>query len=163
MKRVDELSTELGQKLMAKGYSVTTAESCTGGGIAQAITNIAGSSQWFSHGFVTYSNEAKQQLLGVTKTLLQEYGAVSQPVVEAMVMGALEMSRADIGVAVSGIAGPSGGGIEKPIGTVWIAWKLQGKLAESTCFTFSGDRKAVRNQAIYQSLLGLCKKLQNAV
>lgn len=159
LKNIESLSTQLGSQLASRGHFVTAAESCTGGGIAKAITEIAGSSQWFSYGFVTYGNNAKQQLLGVPEGLLAEYGAVSQPVVEAMVSGALREASADIAVAVSGVAGPGGGSPEKPVGTVWISWKKSENPPVSTCFLFEGDRKSIRNQTVEKSLQGLIEIL----
>ena len=159
MSTIDKLCQELGQKLIGRGYCVTTAESCTGGGIAQAITDIAGSSQWFSHGFVTYSNQAKQQLLAVPESLFLEHGAVSQAVAEAMVEGAINTANADLGVAVSGVAGPGGGSQEKPVGTVWIAWKLKNNPVKSRCYLFSGNRKNIRNQSVTESLTALIQAL----
>lgn len=155
MPRIQDLSDQLGQHLVARQLIVTTAESCTGGGVAQAITAIAGSSQWFSHGFITYSNQAKQQLLNVDSDLINTYGAVSQDVVESMACGALLASGADVAVAVSGIAGPDGGSSEKPVGTVWIGWASQENLVSSQKFLFLGNRNSVRNQSVEKSLEGL--------
>lgn len=155
MPRIQDLSEQLGQHLVARQLIVTTAESCTGGGVAQAITDIAGSSQWFSHGFITYSNQAKQQLLNVDSDLINTYGAVSQDVVESMACGALLASGADVAVAVSGIAGPDGGSSEKPVGTVWIGWASQENLVSSQKFLFLGNRNSVRNQSVEKSLEGL--------
>ena len=152
------LAIELGQSLLARGWQVTTAESCTGGGIAQAITAVAGSSQWFEQGFVTYSNRAKHQQLQVAETSLQEFGAVSSQVVTAMVKGALTQACADIAVAVSGIAGPCGGSEDKPVGTVWIAW-ADSRQPSSQCFHFKGDRSEVRQQTVVAALQGLIQRL----
>jgi len=161
MSLIDELSHQLVRQLTHHKLILTTAESCTGGGISQALTDIPGSSQCFSHGFISYSNLAKQQLLGVEAALIKQHGAVSQVVVEAMALGALNKANADIAVAVSGIAGPSGGTVEKPVGTVWISWLSRGFTAGSTPksqrFQFSGDRKSVRNQSVEESLKGLIK------
>ena len=155
MPRIQDLSDQLGQHLVARQLIVTTAESCTGGGVAQAITDIAGSSQWFSHGFITYSNQAKQQLVNVDPDLINTYGAVSQEVVESMACGALLASGADFAIAVSGIAGPDGGSPEKPVGTVWIGWASRENLILSQKFIFSGNRNSVRNQSVENSLEGL--------
>ncbi|HEY9101890.1 nicotinamide-nucleotide amidohydrolase family protein, partial [Chitinimonas sp.] len=122
------LAEQLGKALLARGWRVTAAESCTGGGIASAITDIAGSSGWFDMGWVTYSNEAKQRLLGVAPTTLAEHGAVSEPVVREMALGALQAAGADLAVAVSGVAGPSGGTPAKPVGTVCLAIALAGEV-----------------------------------
>ncbi|MFT5116926.1 MAG: nicotinamide-nucleotide amidase [Kiritimatiellia bacterium] len=155
MNRSYLLSLELGQSLSRRQLTVTTAESCTGGGIAQAITDIPGSSQWFSQGFITYSNSAKQQLLGVNPQLFEIEGAVSQAVVEAMATGALKAANAELSIAISGIAGPDGGTVEKPVGTVWICWLEQHAIPVSQCFQFMGDRKEIRNQAVIEALRGI--------
>lgn len=121
---IDRLSRELGEALQARGWFAATAESCTGGGVATAITDIAGSSGWFDRGFVTYTNEAKQQMLGVSIDSLLRHGAVSEAVVLEMARGGLARSDAGICVAISGIAGPGGGSDDKPVGTVWFAWRI---------------------------------------
>ena len=139
---------------------VVTAESCTGGGIAQAMTSKAGSSAWFERGFVCYSNAAKQEQLGVGADVLAAHGAVSEATALAMAKGAVQRSRAHISVAVTGIAGPDGGTEEKPVGTVWIAWGQKLGYAEARCFRFSGDRAAVREQTIVQAIQGLCERLK---
>jgi nicotinamide-nucleotide amidase len=160
MSLIDELSLELAACLREQQLTITTAESCTGGGIAQAITDVPGSSQWFSHGFVTYSNTAKQQLINVPPSLIQNHGAVSQEVVEAMAAGALNIASSDLAIAVSGVAGPGGGTPKKPVGTVWIAWLRQNQPVTSQIFLFSGDRKNIRNQALVESFRGLLKLSQ---
>ena len=153
------LSTALGEKLLARGWRVATAESCTGGGVAAAITAIAGSSEWFEYGIVSYANSAKEKLLHVkSETLLQD-GAVSQAVVKQMITGVLALADADIAVAVSGIAGPSGGTPEKPVGTVWIAWGLASGITHSKRFQFLGDRAAVQQQSVVEALKGLLNLL----
>lgn len=154
-----QLSSLLGERLLAKGWQLATAESCTGGGIAAAITAIAGSSSWFEYGIVSYANSAKEKLLQVNSQTLLEHGAVSQAVVEEMVAGVLALSGADIAVAVSGVAGPTGGTAEKPVGTVWFAWGLASGEIYSECFHFVGDRTAVQSQAVVQGLTGLLKLL----
>mgnify|MGYP003452736609 CR=1 FL=1 len=154
-----QLSSLLGERLLAKGWQLATAESCTGGGIAAAITAIAGSSSWFEYGIVSYANSAKEKLLQVNSQTLLEHGAVSQSVVEEMVAGVLALSGADIAVAVSGVAGPTGGTAEKPVGTVWFAWGLASGEIYSECFHFVGDRTAVQSQAVVQGLTGLLKLL----
>lgn len=145
------LSQRLGRLLAERGLSISCAESCTGGGIAAAITDISGSSQWFERGFVTYANSAKNQMLGVSNAVLEAHGAVSQPVVEAMAVGALTEAGADIAIASSGIAGPGGGSEAKPVGTVWLAWAWQGTV-QSHCYQFDGDRRSVRHQAVHEAL-----------
>lgn len=156
------LAAQLGQHLSARSAKVTTAESCTGGGIAHAITSVPGSSRWFDCGFVTYSNEAKQQLLGVEIQVLREFGAVSAEVVRAMAQGAASVAAAEFAVAVSGIAGPDGGSAEKPVGTVWFAWRGPGGTI-SDCHHFPGDREAVRDQAVVIALQGLLQVLDGTV
>lgn len=140
--------------LKAKKLRVATAESCTGGGIAKALTDLAGSSDWLECGFVTYSNESKQSMLGVEARTLDEQGAVSEAVVVEMALGAVARSNAQLAVAVSGVAGPGGGSAEKPVGTVWIAWALEDDIC-ATCFHFQGDREAVRYQTIEAAVGGL--------
>ena len=137
------------------GLKFCCAESCTGGWIAKACTDLAGSSTWFDCGFVTYSNEAKQEMLGIDASLLVEHGAVSEAVVKAMSAGALNKSNADIAVAVSGIAGPGGGTPAKPVGTVWIAWKRADEEAVAKQFLFRGDRNRIRVQAVEAALKGV--------
>lgn len=154
---ITELARQLGLLLGELGLRVTTAESCTGGGIAEAITRIPGSSAWFEAGYITYSNAQKVVQLQVPPALLQEVGAVSGEVVEAMVAGACLHSGAACGVAVSGIAGPEGGTPEKPVGTVWIAWQVNGQ-RDSRCMHFSGDRQAVRQQTVEMTLDGLLQR-----
>jgi nicotinamide-nucleotide amidase len=153
------LSSLLGEKLLARTWRVATAESCTGGGIAAAITAIPGSSSWFEYGIVSYANRAKEKLLLVNPQTLLAQGAVSQAVVEQMAAGALAISGADIVVAVSGVAGPAGGTPEKPVGTVWFAWALVSGEIHSECFQFAGDRTAIQSQAVVQGLNGLLKLL----
>lgn len=154
-----ELSNVLGEKLLARGWRVATAESCTGGGISAAITAVPGSSSWFEYGIVSYANQAKEKLLQVNPQTLLHQGAVSQAVVEQMAVGVLALSGADIAVAVSGVAGPTGGTPERPVGTVWFAWALAGGQIYSECFHFAGDRAAIQSQAVAQGLNGLLKLL----
>ncbi|RYY74871.1 MAG: CinA family protein [Gammaproteobacteria bacterium] len=156
---LNDLSELLGQKLFARGWRVTTAESCTGGGIAAAITAIPNSSSWFEYGVVSYANRAKEKLLRVNSETLVREGAVSKTVVEQMVKGALDLSGAEIAVAVSGIAGPTGGTAEKPVGTVWFAWGLASGSINSDCCHFSGDRISVQQQSVQHALNGLLKLL----
>ena len=154
-KTVKELAQVLGEKLTNAGLIATTAESCTGGGVAYAITEISGSSLWFDRSFVTYSNGAKTQMLGVDAGLIDEFGAVSKEVVNAMAIGAVKNSDADIAVAISGIAGPNGGSEEKPVGTVCIAWYNAHSGHKTETYLFVGDRFEVRTQAIRLAILGL--------
>lgn len=149
------LAAQLGVLLKEKQSMLVTAESCTGGQIAQVITSIAGSSQWFERGFVTYTNLAKQEMLGVAPEILQAHGAVSEPTARAMAEGALRYSQADISVAVTGIAGPEGGTAEKPVGTVWLAWAKRNGSCEAKCCQFTGDRAAIRMQATKVALQGI--------
>jgi nicotinamide-nucleotide amidase len=151
---LETLALQLGEALLAKGWRLATAESCTGGWVAEAVTAIAGSSNWFDRGFVTYSNEAKQDMLGVQAATLDQFGAVSEAVVREMVAGALTQSRADLALAISGIAGPTGGSAEKPVGTVWIAWGLRTGAMQAHRFRFDGDRAAVRRQSVVAALQG---------
>lgn len=146
----------LGGRLKSLGAQVSTAESCTGGGIAEAITRIAGSSAWFEAGYVTYSNTQKTAQLGVPAELFVQVGAVSREVVEAMVRGAQARSGARYAVAVSGIAGPDGGSAEKPVGTVWLAWVDGTNLYAERCL-FVGDREAVRRQTVARALDGVLR------
>ncbi|WP_028635014.1 CinA family protein [Pseudomonas parafulva] len=154
MDPITTLANQLGEHLQRVGAQVSTAESCTGGGIAEAITRIAGSSAWFEAGYVTYSNAQKTRQLGVPEQLFGQVGAVSQEVVEAMVRGAQAASGARFAVAVSGVAGPGGGSPAKPVGTVWLAWG-DGSRVVSTRRQFDGDREAVRRQAVIAALEGL--------
>ncbi|WP_053143915.1 nicotinamide-nucleotide amidase [Erwinia billingiae] len=142
-----QLSTDVGQRLLQRKATVTAAESCTGGWIAKVLTDIAGSSQWFERGFVTYSNEAKADLVGVTAASLARFGAVSEQVVREMAEGARLQARANFALSVSGIAGPDGGSAEKPVGTVWFGFAAEGKETLAQRQVFSGDREAVRRQA----------------
>ncbi|WP_054989932.1 CinA family protein [Pseudomonas coronafaciens] len=154
MDQITGLADTLGKLLYAMSAQVTTAESCTGGGIAEAITRIAGSSAWFEAGYVTYSNAQKTRQLGVPDALFAQVGAVSQPVVEAMVRGAQRESGARYAVAVSGVAGPDGGSVEKPVGTVWLCWG-DGEALVAQCHRFDGDRDQVRRQTVEAALHGL--------
>jgi len=154
MDPITALSARLGEHLRRFNAQVTTAESCTGGGIAEAITRIPGSSAWFEAGYVTYSNAQKTRQLQVPEALFGQVGAVSQEVVEAMVRGAQAASAARFAVAVSGVAGPDGGSPAKPVGTVWLAWG-DGQRVFSECRHFDGDRESVRRQTVIAALEGL--------
>lgn len=157
-----QLSEQVGLALKARGATVTTAESCTGGWVAKAITDTAGSSTWFERGFVTYSNEAKAQMIGVREETLAQHGAVSEPVVVEMAIGALKAARAHFAVSISGIAGPDGGSKEKPVGTVWFAFASASGEGITRRECFSGDRDAVRRQATAYALQTLWQQfLQN--
>ncbi len=145
----------LAERLRARGQRLATAESCTGGLIAAACTSVAGSSDWFERGFVTYSNEAKVEALGVPAALIAAHGAVSEPVVLAMAEGALARSPADLAVAVTGIAGPGGAVPGKPVGTVWLALAQRGRAARAWLCRFDGDRTAVREQTVVEALRAL--------
>ncbi|HOZ93748.1 MAG TPA: CinA family protein [Ottowia sp.] len=144
--------------LTARGWLLTTAESCTGGLVAAACTELAGSSLWFERGIVSYSNAAKSELLGVPPALIARHGAVSEPVVRAMAEGALAHARAQVSVALTGIAGPTGGSADKPVGTVWFGWCVDGRTDTQRC-RFDGDRQAVRVQAALHALRGLAARL----
>jgi nicotinamide-nucleotide amidase len=159
MTEIEVLAREVGEKLKAKGWALATAESCTGGWVGQAITSISGSSDWYDCGFITYSNTAKRELLGVKTTTLARHGAVSEATARAMAEGALARSRADIAVAVTGIAGPGGGSLEKPVGTVCFAWIRRNEEAGTDRRQFVGDREAVRRQAVAAALNGLIERL----
>ncbi len=153
------LAVELGAALRAHHQSLVTAESCTGGWIAKTVTDVPGCSDWFDCGMAAYSYEAKQAMLGVRPETLMEHGAVSQETCIEMVSGALIHSGASIAVAVTGIAGPSGGTPGKPVGTVWIGWKRRGGYPLARVFHFDGDRDAVRRQTVAQALRGLMEQL----
>ncbi len=153
------LSVAVGERLARQGWTLATAESCTGGWISEVVTATAGSSAWFDRGFVTYSNEAKQDMLGVSGETLYRCGAVSEDTVREMIVGTLAASRADVALAVSGIAGPGGGSAEKPVGTVCFAWGMRGKAPESETLVFDGDREAVRRQAVLHALRGLVGRI----
>lgn len=154
MDAVTSLATRLGRGLSALSAQVSTAESCTGGGIAEAITRIAGSSAWFEAGYVTYSNTQKTLQLDVPLALFSQVGAVSREVVEAMAIGARAKSGARFAVAVSGVAGPDGGSVDKPVGTVWLAW-AEGDRLYTERRLFTGDRESVRRQTVIAALEGL--------
>ena len=151
---------KLAALLIDAGRKVCTAESCTGGLIAKSLTDLAGSSSWFERGFVTYSNEAKIEMLGVSALLIESYGAVSEPVVNAMALGALKHSRADCSIAVTGIAGPGGGSDEKPVGTVWVGVAAKNQMhAHKYCF--KGDRESVRLTTMQTAIANLLRLLSN--
>ena len=156
-----DLVEKLAERLRARQQWLVTAESCTGGLIAGACTDLAGSSDWFERGFVTYSNAAKTELLGVPADVIARHGAVSEPVARAMARGAVAHARAHVGVAVTGVAGPGGGSLDKPVGTVWFGWHVPG-VTETECRRFDGDRAAVRAQTVAHALARLLELLPPA-
>ncbi|KQT12157.1 CinA family protein [Ramlibacter sp. Leaf400] len=158
---IPALCAELADRLLERGWMLATAESCTGGLIAGACTELSGSSRWFERGFVTYSNEAKTESLGIDPALLQAHGAVSEVVARAMAFGALRHSHAQVSVAVTGIAGPTGGSAEKPVGTVWFGFSVDGRLHSETV-RFDGDRQAVRQATVAHALVRLLALLHAA-
>jgi nicotinamide-nucleotide amidase len=157
-KDISDLAIRAGRALQARKLLLSTAESCTGGGVAQAVTDIAGSSDWFERGFVTYSNTSKTEMLGVPPTLIGQYGAVSEEVAAAMAEGALAHSGAQVGLSTTGIAGPAGAVPGKPVGTVCFAWSMAGKTLTER-LVFAGDRQAVREQSVAHALQGLLRFL----
>jgi len=146
------LAGRAGALLMAAGWRVTTAESCTGGWVAKCLTDIAGSSQWFERGYVTYSDEAKAQSIGVAASVIETFGAVSRPTAEQMAAGALHASGADMAVAITGIAGPDGGSADKPVGLVWFALAQRTAAPVAIQQQFAGDREAIRRAAVASAL-----------
>lgn len=152
---LDQFAAEVGRACERAGLVLATAESCTGGWLGQALTSVAGSSGWFERGFVTYSDAAKTEMLGVPATLLAHHGAVSEPTARAMAEGALARSRAQVAVAITGVAGPSGGTADKPVGTVWLAWALKGQTTRIERRRFDGDRQSIRRQSVAAALEGL--------
>jgi nicotinamide-nucleotide amidase len=155
---MDKLAKRLGERLKRANETLATAESCTGGWAAQVVTSVAGSSAWFERGFVTYSNEAKQELLGVRAETLRAHGAVSEQTAREMARGALERSRATVAVSITGVAGPTGGTPEKPVGTVCFAWARGGELRAETR-RFAGDRESIRRQSVILALEGVMRAL----
>lgn len=153
------LAAQAGAALHAHGMMLATAESCTGGGVASAVTEIAGSSAWFDRGFVTYSNQAKRDMLGVSPDTLARFGAVSEASVREMVEGALRNSQAQVALAVSGIAGPGGGTADKPVGTVWFAWGIKDGASVAHLHQLAGNRAEIRAQAVRIALQGLLELL----
>lgn len=148
---------QIAEGLLARKLMLVVAESCTGGGVAHALTSLAGSSAWFERGFVTYSNRSKEQMLGVGGDLIACNGAVSLKVVEAMALGALEHSEGQVSLAISGIAGPGGGTKDKPVGTVCFSWALKNIRFSSELVVFEGDRNSIREQAVAFGLLGVLR------
>ena len=158
--RLFTLSSELGETLKRQEFSFTCAESCTGGWLGQAITSVPGSSKWFGSSFVTYSYSAKSKILGVSAKDLEKFGAVSEEIVKQMVTGLIDITEANVGVAISGIAGPSGATDSKPVGTVCFAWKANNLSTVSSTYHFSGDRNQVRFCSVEQALLGTIELLK---
>ena len=159
---LEQLAARLGDQLINRGEWLAVAESCTGGWLAQTVTAIAGSSAWFDRGFVTYSNAAKAEMLGVPETTLARHGAVSEATARAMAQGTLVHSNANWSVAITGIAGPSGGSPEKPVGTVCFAWAgKDGGCIAQTC-QFAGDRAAVREQSVLHALQGMLSMIRES-
>jgi nicotinamide-nucleotide amidase len=156
-----KLSEALGRVCLARNLVVVTAESCTGGWAAQVITHTAGSSAWFDRGFVTYANAAKTDMLGVRLITIETFGAVSLETAEEMAVGALENSNAMISLAITGIAGPTGGSPEKPVGTICFGWCVKGKVPSCERRLFAGDREAVRRQSVIHALTGLLERARN--
>ena len=156
---IPQLASTLGEELLARGWYVTAAESCTGGGISAAITSVPGASNWFEGSLVTYANRIKSGWLEVDESDLEKFGAVSEPVARQMASGALAAMDADMAVAVSGIAGPDGGSADKPVGTVWIAWAKsaawEAMIVQAQCFHFDGDRAAIQEQTVVEALRGM--------
>ncbi|MGQ0652015.1 MAG: CinA family protein [Betaproteobacteria bacterium] len=159
---MSDLAQEVGAKLKAAGATLVTAESCTGGGVAEVVTSVAGSSNWFDRGFVTYTNAAKEELLGVQSATLQKHGAVSEEAAREMAHGALARSPASVAVSVTGIAGPGGAVPGKPVGTVCFAWARRGGAVASETRRFDGDRAAVRRQSVVHALQGVLRALDSA-
>ena len=158
---MEALAIRVAQRLKAGRDKLVTAESCTGGWAAQVVTSIAGSSDWFERGFVTYSNDAKQELLGVAAGTLEKHGAVSEETAREMALGALARSKGTVSLAITGIAGPTGGGPGKPVGTVCFAWAAKGA-ARSETRRFQGDRESVRRQSVVHALEGVIRALDEA-
>ncbi len=152
-----ELASRVGAHLKARGLMAVSAESCTGGWVAKVLTDVAGSSAWFERGFVTYSNAAKTELLGVSPQTLARFGAVSEQTVREMAEGALRHSQAQLAVAISGIAGPAGGTPGRPVGTVWLAWARRGASPRCERHRLCGDREAVRRGAVILALDGMSR------
>ena len=156
--QLETLSRLVGDHLATRGWRLATAESCTGGWVAEVVTATAGSSGWFDCGFITYSNDAKCALLGVSPMTLARHGAVSEPTTAAMVRGTLERAEADLALSISGIAGPGGGSADKPVGTVCFGWGRTGESPQTATCRFDGDREAVRRQAVVFALTELIRR-----
>src|SRR5215470_11802204 len=153
------LATLVGTRLKSKGLMLATAESCTGGWVGQAVTSVSGSSEWFDRGFVTYSDDAKREMLGVLAGTLKRFGAVSEETAREMALGALAHSRAQVALSITGVAGPTGGSAEKPVGTVCLGWALSGGSADTETRHFKGDRAEVRRQSVVAALEGVLERV----
>lgn len=158
---IDQLAELLGQKLLARNWTISCAESCTGGGIGYAITSVSGSSSWFKQGIISYANEAKQQLLGVDAQTLTQWGAVSEQTVVEMAHGAAQVAKAQVAISVSGIAGPDGGTADKPVGTVWFGFAVDGQVS-AVKQLFKGNRQQVRLKAIEFALARVIRLIEAA-
>ncbi|WP_375136024.1 CinA family protein [Nitrosomonas oligotropha] len=156
------MAVKTGQNLVQRGWMLVTTESCTGGWVGQAVTAVPGSSAWYERGYITYSNTAKREMLGVQQATLDQYGAVSLQIAQEMAIGALNRSHAQISVSITGIAGPDGGTAEKPIGMVCFAWAAQDGLVQQETRYFTGDRETIRRQAVATALQGILRILDNA-
>lgn len=161
MDDLETLAEQVGAALKSRGMMLASAESCTGGLVGAAVTAVAGSSHWFDRGFITYTNESKQEMLGVSAATLAEFGAVSEPTVREMAAGALKHSHAQVALAISGIAGPGGATLDKPVGTVCMAWAMQSGAGRSQTMHFPGDRAAVRRQAVAAGLRGVLELIED--
>lgn len=149
---LEQIAEKTGLALKERGLKLVTAESCTGGGVSFWITSIPGSSAWFERGFVTYSDLSKTEMLGVKPVTLNKFGAVSEQAAREMAEGALRHSRADVSISITGIAGPSGGSVDKPVGSIWIAWAKREAKTVAKCYHFSGNRQKIRLQVIEEAL-----------
>ena len=156
-----QFTSQVAQRLLKVDWRLSVAESCTGGWLGKCCTDLAGSSTWFDRGFITYSNQAKQDLLHVKELTIQQFGAVSEQTASEMVQGALAESMADISVAITGIAGPDGGTVDKPVGTVWLAWVTKNSVVKTQCCHFMGDRDSIRRQAVKLALQGIIKNARD--
>lgn len=155
------LAVDVGEALARAGVMLATAESCTGGWVGRVLTSVSGSSKWYERGFITYSEDAKQELLGVPTQTLRQHGAVSEPTVRAMAEGALAHSRAQVALAITGIAGPTGGTEQKPVGTVWFAWAAKDRATRALHRQLSGDREAIRRQSVAIALSEMLQLLRS--
>jgi len=160
---LQQLTTQVAQRLLARAWLLTTAESCTGGWLGKCCTDVIGSSAWFERGFITYSNQSKQDLLHVNAPTLTQFGAVSEQTASEMAQGALTESKADISVAITGIAGPDGGSVDKPVGTVCFAWATKNAGVETQIYRYEGDRDSIRRQAVKQALQGIIKNARDCL
>ena len=158
---IDQLVEQLSELLIKRDWMMATVESCTGGMISESITRVPGSSVWFERGFITYSNDAKQELVGVSSESLRDHGAVSSAVAREMAAGGIQSSRADLAVSVTGVAGPDGGSEEKPVGTVWIAWADRNGKVIDQGYLFSGDRQQVRLASAQSAFAGAIEFLNS--